>query len=194
MQVRPDLTRRRRRSTGPRALRRWLAVFAVPVALATMAVLAPTGAASAAPNITIYLTNASSFCADVKDSVNKAGTPIWLYHCSQGKSEHWYDFGSQACDMSGQYICDVFIDTRNQSLCLGVNAARSAVLVSGDSVNHPTTCEWVVDTGGENGWRNAAWGAMGDLTVRGNVQGDLLFATETSNGDCPGCWWRWTQS
>ena len=189
---------------GLRRSRRWLAVFAAPVAITTMTVLAPAGAASAAqaaplmpdvPNVTIYLTNASSYCADVKDSNNVSGTTIWLYKCAQGKSEHWYEIDGVDCGTSGQYICSYFIDVRNTSVCLGMNGSRNVVLQGcGSNGNGYRTSElWITDTGSENGWRNFDWGSNGDLAVASDKQGDKLYGTNASAG-CGGCWYHWTDS
>jgi hypothetical protein len=203
MQVRPDVTRGWRASRGsPR--RRRLAVFAVPITICGLAVAlaGPASAAPAAPqipnapNITIFLTNATSYCADVKNSVNKAGTAIWLYKCSAGKSEHWYEIGGRACGVQQPTICTEFIDVRNTSLCLAMNANRNVVLqncgVNGSGP--PVQSLWVVHTGPENGWRSAAWGGMGDLAVASDKQGDLLHGLDVSAGECNGCWYHWTES
>jgi hypothetical protein len=183
--------------------RRWLAVFAVPVAISCLAVLAiasPVSAAPSAPqvdtpNVTIFLTNERSYCADVKNSVNKAGTAIWLYKCSLGKSEHWYDVGGQNCGVLGTPQCDEFIDVRNTSLCLAMNASRKVVLqgCGRNGQNPPEQSLWVVDTGPENGWRNAGWGPEGDLAVASDKQGDLLGAADVSASKCH-CWYHWSES
>jgi len=184
--------------------RRWrLAIFAALVTITTLASLGSAGAASAAsarlaapdvPNVTIYLTNASSYCADVKDSVNSAGTAIWLYKCSGGKSEHWYEFGDVECGNGGQDICSYFVDTRNKNVCLGMNGARNVVLqgCGPNGAGYTTSELWILDTGTERGWRNFGWGPNGDLAVASDKQGDLLFGTDASAG-C-GCWYHWTDS
>jgi hypothetical protein len=198
MRVRPDITRRGHKSRGSRKRRRWLAVFAAPVAITTMAVLGPTGSVSVASartaadviNVTIHLTNASSYCADVKDSVNQPGTRIWLYKCALGGSEHWYQHSPVQCATGGQFICSVFVDVKNTSVCLGMDGARH-VLLQGCSAGYTTAEEWIKHTGPENGWRNEFWDGNGDLAVASDTQGDLLYGVNASNG-CGGCWFRWT--
>jgi hypothetical protein len=200
VQVRPDVMRGQASRGSWR--RRWLAVFAAPIAISSLAVAlagpasaAPAAPQADAPNITIFLTNASSYCADVKNSVNKAGTTIWLYKCSLGKSEHWYEIGGEACGVDAPTICTEFVDVRNTSLCLAMNATRHVVLqgCGSNGENPPVQSLWVVHTGPENGWRSAAWGPMGDLAVARDVQGDPLFGADASAGGC-GCWYHWSES
>jgi hypothetical protein len=204
MQVRPGITWLWHQSRVPRPRRWWLAVLAALVAITTMASLGSGGAASAAPagsaapdvpNVTVYLTNASSYCLDVKDSVNSAGTAIWLYKCSGGKSEHWYEFGGVECGNGGEYICSYFEDTRNENVCLGMNGSRDVVLqgCGPNGADYTSSELWIEDTGTEDGWRNFAWGPNGDLAVASDKQGDLLYGTDASAG-CGGCWFRWTDS
>jgi hypothetical protein len=144
-------------------------------------------------NVTIHLTNSSTLCADVKNDNNNAGAAIWLYSCAQGKSVHWNTISGRQCGTSGQFICSVFVDAKNTSICLGLNAARNAVLQNcgPDGINAPYQSQWIVDTGPENGWRSFAWGGLGDLVVASNKQGDLLYGTDVTAG-CGGCWYHWS--
>jgi hypothetical protein len=203
MQVRTGVRWLWHKNRRPRPRGSWLAVLPALVAIATVTSLGSAGAASAAPpgsaapdvpNVTIYLTNASSYCADVKDSVNSAGTAIWLYKCSGGKSEHWYEFGDVECGNGGQDICSYFVDTRNENVCLGMNGARNVVLqgCGPNGAGYTTSELWILDTGTERGWRNFGWGPNGDLAVASDKQGDLLFGTDASAG-C-GCWYHWSDS
>jgi len=168
-----------------------------------MAVLALAGGTSVAeaapsiaiPNVTIFLTNASSYCADVKNSVNRSGTTIWLYKCSLGRSEHWFEVDGLECGNLGIFVCSVFVDTRNTSVCMSMNGARNVVLAGcGNHGNSYTTAEeWIMDTGPEDGWRNFNWGPNGDLAVARDRSGYKLYGTDASNG-CGGCWFRWSDS
>lgn len=201
----PDLKRLQHERVGSRKRRRWLAIFAAPVAIIVMAFLAPAGAANAVPakpsqpdtpNVTLYLTNASSYCADVKNSNNTAGAAIWLYKCSAGKSEHWYEVDGLQCGSgSPEFICAELIDVRATGLCMSMNGSRKVVLQNCGSNGNgdPVESLWIPDTGAENGWRNLSWGPSGDLAVASNKQGDALYGVNASAG-CGGCWYRWTDS
>jgi hypothetical protein len=207
MRVRPDITRLSdgsRRSRG----RRRLAVFAASVAITTMSAFLSAGGAAAAPaaplipdtpNVTIFLKNSPSFCADIKNDNNHAGATIWLYKCSQSKSDHWYEIDGVDCGTTGQFICSYFIDVQNygaNSVCLGMTGARNVVLQTcGNNGNEYLTSElWIQDTGSENGWRNYNWGPSGDLAVASNTATDPLFGVDAGGGGGCQCWYRWSDS
>jgi hypothetical protein len=196
MQVRPAVTRPWHASRGSRQRRRWLALFAAPIVISSLALVVQAGPASAAPNITIRLTNAPSYCADVKNSVNKAGTTIWLYKCSQGKSEHWLEIGGRACGVQQPNLCTEFIDARNTSLCLAMSSSHKVVLqgCGAGGGNPPARSLWIVHTGPENGWRNFGESPSGDLAVASDKQGDPLVGVDVSAGGCNGCWYHWSES
>jgi len=193
-------TRQRHKRTGSRSGRRWLAVLAAPAAITFMALLAPAGVASAAtaapaggvPTVTIYLSNAPTYCADVHNNDNKAGGIVDLYLCKNAKNDHWLYVGGVACGTGGENICTEFIDTKNTSVCLSMNGARNVVLQNcgTNGGNPPDESLWIVDTGPENGWRNFSWGGNGDLAVAAVKQDDDLFGVNASS-PC-GCQFHWS--
>lgn len=199
MHVRPAIMRRRHERTGSRTRVRGLAVLA---ALFFMAFLVPAGTASASqaapqggvPIVTIFLTNSRGFCADVRGNDNKAGGTVELYPCKSSKSDHWLDLDDLQCGTGGQFICSVFVDSRNDTACLAMNSKRNVVLQNcGFGGDKPTIqAEWLVDTGKENGWRNFNFGVTGDLYVAANKANDLLHGIDASAG-C-NCWFRWSVS
>jgi hypothetical protein len=87
--------------------------------------------ASAAPVVTVCLTNAPGFCADVKNSVNTSGQPIWLYRPQDGaKDYHWFEVPVPCtvftclCDNAD---CISFEDVQNPTLCLAASPTGSGV-------------------------------------------------------------------
>jgi hypothetical protein len=168
------------------------------VAAATLAGVGvvTAGTASAAPEITICLTYSSSYCADVKDSTNKSGEPIWLYQESAGAHDyHWYEeqlpCGDGSCTCQGN-ACYEFVDAQNQSLCLGLAPNLESIELIG--------CELT-----EGGTGRAAWLYSGDYLVNyalGEANGGYLAANSASNGSllyaeyysAPGgsVWERWS--
>src|SRR5215471_7403816 len=85
----------------------------------TVAAAAPAPApASAVPLVTICLSNARQFCADVKDSINQLSQPIWLWRPADGAGDyHWYQV-TITCGGGQGGTCYNFEDAQNTSLCL----------------------------------------------------------------------------
>ncbi len=198
MQVRSAIIRRWHRRIGSRSRGRWLAVSAAAsAAIAVMGLLVPAGAASAAgtPNVTIFLTYAPTKCADVHNYDNNAGGIVDIYPCASAKNDHWLYVGGVNCTGSiNEPICTEFIDAKNTSVCLSMNGARNVVLQNcGTNGNLPPAGSlWLVDTGAENGWRNLAWGANGDMAVANTTTNNPLYGVDAS-APC-GCWFRWSVS
>lgn len=160
--------------------------------------VATAGPASALPEIKICLTNSSSFCADVKDSVNKSGEPIWLYQPSNGAHDYqWLEASVPCNDLT--CLCDQgcveFEDAQNPNLCLGLSSTSYYMELIG--------CEL---TGVNGGTARAAWirdghylvnrflGAAngGYLAVPGPLyNGDLLGAAYYSGPGGP-LWEQWS--
>jgi hypothetical protein len=138
--------------------------------------------ASAAPEITICLKYASSYCADVKNSYDVSGQTIWLYQPSAGaKDYHWYEYVVD-CGLSN--YCYEFVDVQNTSLCLGASSDQRAVLTSCGIQRS----EWVVT--GTTHLRNFFWAE--DLTVQGPLyNGDPLFVYPKQPGGT-NLWQQWT--
>ena len=96
--------------------------------------------ASADPVVTICLTNAPSFCADVKNSVNTSGQPIWLYRPQDGaKDYHWIEVsvpcGDTVC-LCPVSNCVEFEDAQNINLCLAASPTGSSVELIGCELAH----------------------------------------------------------
>ena len=116
---------------------------AAPVAAASVA--APAAAASVSarhvaaasvsarrvPVVTICLTYARSWCADVAHDRNVSGEPVWIWNARGARDDHWYVVGVACPDPIGQGTnCVQFADVRNPALCIGIVNNRNAVLQS----------------------------------------------------------------
>ena len=133
--------------------------------------------------ITICLTNARSYCADVKDSSNRSGQPVWLYSSSSARDYHWYEIPATCPGaVPGSNACIAFSDVQNTGLCMGDNGAKNVVLIRCSAEE----AAWVFNA--NNHLRNATWGPQGDLAVTANANKRLLFTTY------PGAarWERWS--
>jgi hypothetical protein len=206
MQMRTDITLRRK-GGGRRPPRYWLAALTPSVAIAALAVLAPVSAASAhtphaqsavrTPHVKVRLTRARSYCAAIKNGNHNAGAVVWLYKCTKANSDTWIEVDGVICNLSGQAICAEFIDPKstNLSLCMAMNGGRKVVLqgCGTNGTDPPSQSEWIVDTGPENGWRDFAWGGMGDLAVLKVKDKEPLIGVDASAG-CGGCWFHWTDN
>lgn len=154
--------------------------------------------ASAAPEITICLTYSSSYCADVKDSTNKSGEPIWLYQASAGAHDyHWYEVPVPCNDLTCvcNQSCVAFEDAQDTNLCLGLSSTSYEMTLIG--------CEL---TGVNGGTARAAWIKDGNYLVNsflGAANGGYLAVNSPlSNGSllyaqyysAPGgsVWERWS--
>jgi hypothetical protein len=154
-------------------------VLATGVLTAGLAIAAPS-AASARTTVTICLTSATSYCADVKDSRDVSGQPVWLYNSSQANDYHWIFVTGVNC-VAGTN-CYNFKDAQNTSLCLSTTSGRSIVL---------GTCN-----GGRGSWYsegnnllgNGAYGASYTLMVSNDASGVLLTALPAHTS---GYWERW---
>jgi len=149
--------------------------------LTTGIILGTAGPASAFPQVTIYLTNSTSYCADVKDSRNVSGQPIWLYKCSQAGDYHFYEVGGINCVAGSN--CYNFEDVQNTSLCLSATSGRTVAL----GTCNAGLSAWYRQGGNHMG--NGFYGASGDLTVYSPLSnGDLLYAAGSSSG----AWQQWS--
>jgi hypothetical protein len=189
---------------------RALIPLAASVLLASAAVVG-VGAVAASPasaqaEITICLANSRSYCADVEDSVNKSGQPIWLWQPSAGAHDYeWVEYNVPCNDevcLCGDSDCVEFEDEQSPGLCLGVAA-------DGDYNLELIGCE--LGSGGlEGGTARAAWyeipgpngnylvsdwlgtASGGYMAVYGPLSnGNLLYADYYS---APGgaAWEQWT--
>jgi hypothetical protein len=141
--------------------------------------LATPPAASAATEITICLTYASSYCADVKDSDNVSGQPIWLY--KNGGDYHWDLVTGISCVAGSN--CYNFEDAQHPSLCLTSTVGRSIVLGACNGGRG----SWYPEGG--NLYGNGGYGANYTLMVKSDTDGSLLTALPAHES---GYWEQWT--
>lgn len=150
-------------------------------ALTTGLGVASASPASAVTKVTVCLTNASTQCADVKDSSDTAGTRIWLYAKSGAKDDKWIEASNPSCGAG--VTCFYLEDAQNTSLCLaatGTNGAEVKLEHCNDSGS------WYNEGANELG--NGAYGAAGNLIANGSATKDYLYASRTGN------WHQWTIS
>jgi len=162
----------------------------------TSGAIATAGPALAQPQITLCLTNARQYCADVKDSTNRVGEPIWLYTQAAGAHDfHWIEVesgGFGVCpDDAVCYSFEVPATADGSPLCLGagnVNGELDAELVyCRFSQGGSGPALWIEDG---NWLRNVAYGPE-QLSVWGPLyNGDLLYLTYGPPGGA--LWQQWS--
>jgi hypothetical protein len=132
----------------------------------------------AAVTVTVCLKNASTQCADVKDSNNTSGTRIWLYPKSGANDYHWLYVGDPSCNPGA---CFYLKDAQKSALCLtatGANGARVELENCGEAGS------WYNEGGNEQG--NAFYGANATLITNASTTEYYLYANRT------GAWRQWT--
>lgn len=160
------------------ALRTHIAAFSgiiLTIGILTAGVTLGT-ASPAFASVTVCLTNASTQCADVKDSSNTAGTRIWLYH--SGNDDHWLVVQSQ-CDEIG-LACFFIEDAVKPGLCMAATAGMGGE-VKLEKCNDSGA--WYNEGGNVLG--NGFFGANGNLIANGSASKDFLYANRTGN------WRQW---
>jgi hypothetical protein len=162
--------------------------------------------ASAQVETTICLANSRSYCADVEDSVNTSGRPIWLWQPSAGAHDYeWIEYDVPCNDytcLCSFTSCVEFEDAQSTGLCLGVSTDSDHTLEliacelgAGGIEGGTARAAWYF-TPGPNGnylvsdWLGAANG--GYMAVNGPLNnGNLLYADYYS-GPGGGVWEQWT--
>jgi hypothetical protein len=147
--------------------------------LATGLALGTAAPASAAVQVTVCLTNASTQCADVRDSSNTVGTRIWLYAKSGAKDDKWIEAPDAGCAVA--VACFYLEDAQNTSLCLATTGTGGAEI----------KLERCNDSGawyneGSNKLGNGFYGANATLITNGSATKDYLYANRTGN------WHQWS--
>jgi hypothetical protein len=144
----------------------------------TSSIAAPR--APAFGTVTVWLTNASSFCADVKNSNNHAGATVWLYSCSASHDDKWVEVPA-SCPLVPS-PCFSFQDAQARSLCMDMPVADGYITLQSCS---GVTAAWFI--AGANEWlADAAWGGGIVATAASTVSGDPLFGEALHNG-----WQQW---
>jgi hypothetical protein len=150
--------------------------------------------AFAAPEITICLTNAPQFCADVQNGSNTSGTPIWLYRPQDGASDYqWLEVPVscgiiqcvEACAVAN---CIAFEDAQSPGLCLAESPSQGTELIS---------CQI-----SEGGTQRALWIQNGthlrnvysgyDLTVTGPLYDKRYLYEAPTVGSGGNEWQQWS--
>lgn len=138
--------------------------------------------ASAATQITICLTSSSSFCADVKDSDDVSGQPIWLYSKASAHDFHWIKYTQTAC-VGAVTSCLGFKDAQKTSLCLGTSPSQHAVLVSCGT----DRSQWIANG---HHLRSLFWAE--DLTTLGPLASGNMIAVAPTVGPGTNEWQQWS--
>lgn len=162
-----------------------LVAGALTVGLATGPAGAVTASSPAAASSTIKidstgvcLTNAPTQCADVKNDNNTAGTRIWLYPKSQGKSNQWILVSNPNCGAGA--ACNYFQDAANTNLCMTAMGTGGANV---ELQNCDDAGSWYNEGGNLLG--NGAFGERGNLEANSSATGYYLYANEAGN------WHQW---
>jgi hypothetical protein len=170
----------------------------VAAAAVTGVAIATAAPAFATPVVTICLTNAPSFCADVEDSDNVANQPIWLYQPSAGAKDYkWYEVPVPCsasyclCDGVG---CVEFEDVQNPNLCLGISNNLAAITLIGCELTEGGTgrAAWTTAVGSHYLVNYFLGNPRGYLAVNGSLfNGRYLYPSEYS---APGgaVWEQWS--
>jgi hypothetical protein len=155
-------------------------MMCLAVIVGSLVLLESPPAASAYPDITIYLTNAPSYCVNRQGGGNSTGTTVFLWACSGGNN-HWYETPAQtnaflACAAEQ---CISFRDYWNFDECFGINDNNRGTLGSCNAEQQM----WI--SGPTTELHNAAWGWM--LVTPSDTNGSVL-ATSTSTA----YWHQWS--
>jgi hypothetical protein len=173
-----------------------LVLIAVLAALGTVVVTAqPASAAPAVPpqRITLCLANAPEFCADVKNSVNQSGTPIWLYRARTGAKDYLWYYERPTCGVAcipecALTVCVAFVDVQNTNLCLAAAATQGTELIACHLLEGGTARALWKPIG--NHFRNVFWVGL-DLTVSGPLQDKRYLYVAHSVAPGTNAWQAW---
>jgi hypothetical protein len=156
------------------ALTAGIATTGPSVGSASAAVTAP---ATPTPR-TVCLTNASTQCADVKDSNDTAGTRVWLYDKSQANDDKWIEVANPSCFIGAG--CIYFEDAQNTSLCMSATGTGGAYV---ELENCEDRGSWYNE--GSNILGNGFYGAAGNLGANGSASKDYVRALNNA------AWHQW---
>lgn len=190
-----------RRTLPVRAMTRIiLATLITGLVMTAGAVTGTAAPASAATQITICLKNSKSFCADVKNSNDVSGQPVWLYSSSGANDYHWVEVPIP-CGTSGDCIagcdsvpCFAFEDAQKPSLCLAASASQGMELINcglGPGLEGTPRAAWIKDGTDKSELKNAFWVSGGFLTTFGPLANKNPLDV-TVQGGASGEWQKWT--
>jgi hypothetical protein len=187
----------KRKSRSMRALLTLVLAPALIGGVLTASLVAgPASPAMAASKVTICLKSSTSFCADVKDSKDVSGQPVWLYSASGSKDDHWLEVPvgclvSGTCDPKCQITeCVEFEDAQNTSLCLAASASNGIELISCQKpINGGTPrADWLYDS--SSVLRNSFNPGSGLTAFSPLAIENSLF--NAAIGQASGEWQKWT--
>jgi hypothetical protein len=188
----------KRKSRSMRALLTLVLAPAIIGGVLTAGLVAgPASPAMASTKVTICLKSSKSFCADVKDSKDVSGQPVWLYSASGSKDDHWIEVPpgclvNNTCDPRCQITeCVAFEDAQNTSLCLAASPSNGIELMSCGNLSNGGILRalWLYDSSSE--MRNVFTGSLGGLTAFSPLAaGNSLF--NAAIGQASGEWQKWT--
>jgi hypothetical protein len=164
------------------------------------AVTGTAAPASAATQITLCLKNSKSFCADVKDSNDVSGQPVWLHSTSGANDYHWVKVpipcgGKGDCILGCDAVqCYAFEDAQKPSLCLAASGSQGIELINcglGTGLNGTPRAAWAKAGTDGSELKNLFWASGGYLTVFGPLANrNPLYVTVI--GGASGEWQKWT--
>jgi hypothetical protein len=160
--------------------------------------IATAGPASATVEVTICLTYSSSYCADVKDSVNSSPQPIWLYQASAAHDYKWLETQvecNESLCLCESESCVEFQDVQNPSLCLGVSSTLNSIVLIGCQLNYGGTgrAAWVYSGDYLTNWALGQANG-GDLAVNSPLYSGAPLYPEFYAAPGGSVWERWNIS
>jgi hypothetical protein len=150
----------------------------------------PVTSASAAPEITICLTESSAYCVDVKSNDNVSGEEVWIW--SNGADDHWYEVpvpSGSLTDLCAPSSCVEFEDVENPGLCVGANASGGIDLTNcgiADGQGGSALAAWIEE--GDH-LQNFFWADRQLMTFGPLYSGDPLYVNQYP---ASGGWYQWT--
>jgi hypothetical protein len=167
-----------------RALTTFLASFLLAGGVLGGVVVGMAAPASAANQVTIKLTSATQFCANVTNNVDRSGQPIQLWTCSGAGDAHFNFITGQTCVAGSN--CYEFQDVHNSSLCITTTVGGAIQL---------GTCggrgSWYDE--GANHLGNGAYGASYTLAVvaPSGLRNGIDLTAQPNQGGGGDVWERW---
>jgi hypothetical protein len=128
--------------------------------------------ASANPTITLCLANASQYCADVKDGLNKSGQPVWVYNIHQGANDYkWVEIPDPNCQEGDCYQFQI----PGTGFCLEGPVSRGGGITLGGC--NDTRGAWFGGGCNTGHLSSAAYGSTYEIAVNAPANEKYLYAT-----------------
>ena len=147
--------------------------------------IAAAGPAAASPIVTIKLTNASQFCINVTNNVDKSGQPIQLWTCTGAGDDSFAEIPDVNCT---EGLCMQFQDVHNSGLCIEGPTSTGGIVALGACNSGRGTWYPTCDPGHLG---NGFLANQGNLSVSGPLgNGKQIYATVcTASGG--NTWQNW---